>query len=197
MGDNLLPVDLGTGKTALAVSAGYGFSCALLNDHTVKCWGSGDFLGLGRVDSRGAQPNQMGDRLPAVDLGTGRTALAVSAGYSSTCALLDDGRVKCWGMNFVGQLGLGDSLNRGTQPRQMGDYLPAVDLGSCKVALGVSLGNAYGAGSGHVCVLLGNQRVKCWGAGGQLGIGDSLPRGDQPNEMGDNLPAVKLFSDTW
>ena len=31
-----------------------------------------------------------------VDLGTDRTALAVAAGHSHTCAILDDGSLKCW-----------------------------------------------------------------------------------------------------
>jgi Regulator of chromosome condensation (RCC1) repeat len=28
-----------------------------------------------------------------------------------TCAILDDNRVKCWGYNSYGQLGLGDDVN--------------------------------------------------------------------------------------
>lgn len=35
---------------------------------------------------------------------------------------------------------------------------------------------------------------QCWGLNllGSLGLGDSLPRGDEPGEMGDDLPAVSL-----
>jgi hypothetical protein len=42
--------------------------------------------------------------------------------------------------------------------------------------------------------LLDNQELKCWGnnTNGQLGLGDTAARGDNPNEMGDNLPAVDL-----
>jgi alpha-tubulin suppressor-like RCC1 family protein len=196
MGDQLPPVDLGTGKTAVAVSAGYNFTCALLNDKTVKCWGVADYLGLGRIDSRGAQPGQMGDNLPAVDLGTGKSAVAMGAGYSSACALLAGGSIKCWGMNYVGQLGLGDTVSRGMQPRQMGNYLPAVDLGACKPTA-VSLGNGASGGGVNVCAVLENATVKCWGGGGQLGLGDTLARGDEPGEMGENLPTVKLYSSAW
>jgi E3 ubiquitin-protein ligase HERC3 len=71
-------------------------------------------------------PGQMGDALPAVDLGTGRTALSVSAGYGYTCALLDDASVKCWGQG--GELGLGNDKSHGAAPGQMGDALPTVKL---------------------------------------------------------------------
>ena len=35
------------------------------------------------------------------------TAIAVTAGYADTCAVLSDGTVRCWGGNFYGQLGVG------------------------------------------------------------------------------------------
>ncbi len=36
--------------------------------------------------------------------------------------------------------------------------------------------------------------VKCWGNNdyGQLGLGDTDARGDQPSEMGTTLPAISL-----
>ncbi|MCX6014462.1 MAG: hypothetical protein NT020_02535 [Chloroflexales bacterium] len=83
----------------IQVTAGDRFSCALLNDGSVKCWGengSGQ-LGLGDTDARGDNTNEMGLYLPAVDLGTGRTATAIQSGLNHTCAILDNGSVKCWG----------------------------------------------------------------------------------------------------
>jgi alpha-tubulin suppressor-like RCC1 family protein len=195
MGDNLPPVDLGTGQLALSVSTGYGFTCALLASHQVKCWGEGEYLGLGRTDSRGAEPGQMGDALPAVDLGTGKQAVAMRGGSATTCAILSDGTLKCWGGNGGGALGLGDNLPRGTLPRQMGDNLPAVDLGIC-LPVSLALGNSYG-GSVATCVLVENGLLKCFGYGSLLGYEDTVTRGDEPGEMGDNLPFVKLFSDAW
>jgi alpha-tubulin suppressor-like RCC1 family protein len=131
MGDNLPPVDLGTGRTATAISAGHGHTCALLDNGTVKCWGAGGAqLGLGDTNnSRGDVPGEMGDNLPPVDLGTGRTATVITAGGTHTCAVLDDGTVKCWGENAFGQLGQGDTIARGDAPAQMGDALHPIDLG--------------------------------------------------------------------
>lgn len=39
----------------------------------------------------------MGDDLPVVNLGRGAKAIGVAAGLTHSCALLDTGRVKCWG----------------------------------------------------------------------------------------------------
>lgn len=61
-------------------------------------------------------------------LGTGRSARLVTAGGDYTCALLDDGTVKCWGFNAYGQLGLGDAISRGDAPGELGDQLPALSL---------------------------------------------------------------------
>ena len=55
--------------------------------------------------SRGDLPNQLGDDLPAIDLGTGLSAVQVTAGCDHTCVLLDDDSVKCFGYNNYGQLG--------------------------------------------------------------------------------------------
>src|SRR5436190_23144188 len=70
----------------------------------------------------------MGDALPAVDVGTGRTVRAVTTGDVYSCALLDDDTIKCWGNNANGSLGLGATTERGSSPGEMGDGLPAVDL---------------------------------------------------------------------
>jgi alpha-tubulin suppressor-like RCC1 family protein len=192
MGDNLPSVDLGTGRTALMIAAGAYHTCALLDDHTVKCWGMAaeGQLGLGSKSTRGTGPGQMGDLLPPVDLGAGHSAKAVSAKGWHTCALLDDDTVKCWGMNGLGQLGLGDQNNRGDDPGEMGDTLPAVDLGTGHAARNVV------AGLSHTCAVLDDSTIRCWGENtlGQLGLGDQYSRGDGPGEMGDALQAVDLGS---
>jgi alpha-tubulin suppressor-like RCC1 family protein len=189
MGATLPAVDLGPGRTTLQLTAGGGHTCARLDDGSVKCWGSNGSgqLGLGDAQHRGDSPGEMGAALPAVDLGPGRTALQLTAGGTHTCARLDDGSVKCWGSNGSGQLGLGDTQNRGDGPGQMGATLPAVDLGPGRTALQLT------AGFNHTCARLDDGSVKCWGNNGaQLGLGDKLSHGAGPGEMGATLPAVDL-----
>ena len=70
----------------------------------------------------------MGDSLTAVDLGAGKTARAITAGDSHTCAVLDNASLKCWGKNDSGQLGLGNTSTRGDGSEEMGDNLPVIGL---------------------------------------------------------------------
>ncbi len=190
MGNNLPAVDLGTGRTATAIAVGSQYTCALLDDSSVKCWGRNGVgqLGQGSITFLGDDPNEMGDNLPPVDLGTGRTATAITAANGHTCALLDNGNVKCWGNNSIGQLGQGNTTNLGDDPNEMGDNLSPVDLGTGRTAVAVSAGATFS------CALLDSGQLKCWGnnADGQLGLGDTAARGDNADEMGDNLPAVAL-----
>lgn len=188
MGSNLPTVHLGTGKYPVAMTSGYYHTCAILNDGNVKCWGANGSgqLGLGDTNHRGDQPNEMGDDLPNVDLGTGKVAIALAAAATHTCALLAGGTVKCWGGSASGQSGHGDTQNRGDGPNEMGDNLPEVDLGTGMVVTAIT------AGLETTCVVVNGNAVKCWGTNqwGNLGLGDKNSRGDQPNEMGDNLPIV-------
>ncbi|CAM9653843.1 unnamed protein product, partial [Hapterophycus canaliculatus] len=71
-------------------------ACVLLDDASVKCFGLNDFgqLGLGDTDARGHNATTMGDSLRPVDLGTGVTVVAMSAGADHTCVVLSGGSVK-------------------------------------------------------------------------------------------------------
>jgi len=70
----------------------------------------------------------------------------------------------------------------------MGDYLPYVNIDDSELPIQVS------AGEIHVCTILTNLQVKCWGGAdnGRLGYGDINYRGNNPNEMGGYLPFVQL-----
>jgi alpha-tubulin suppressor-like RCC1 family protein len=195
MGDSLPAVDLGSGKTATSITTGTEYTCVLLDDDSVKCWGRGHVgqLGNEKTEDRGDEDGETGDSFAKVDLGTNRTATAIAAGNFHTCAILDNSSIKCWGLNDSGQLGIGDTGNRGDGSHasglvQMGDRLPIVDLGAGRTARAIS------AGDRHTCVVLDNTYVKCWGENsyGQLGLGDNSTRGDNSSEMGDNLPVISL-----
>ena len=66
-------------------------------------------LGYGITNTIGDGPGEMGDNLPYVDLGTGRTAVSISVGDQHSCAVLDNAQLKCWGFNQYGQLGKGNT----------------------------------------------------------------------------------------
>lgn len=145
---------------ALAVTTGRDQTCALLDDHSVKCWGNNaeGELGLGDTRRRGASASDMGDALPAVDLGTGRTATAISAGRYHTCAILDDGSVKCWGMRAFSGAALDPANpNIGDEAGEMGDALPPLDLGPGSKA------RLLAAGYELSCAILEDGSARCWG----------------------------------
>jgi alpha-tubulin suppressor-like RCC1 family protein len=183
----LVAIDFGTGRTATAIAVGSEHSCALLDNSAVKCWGRNQYgqLGYGDTDSRGDGAGEMGNALLAINFGAGRTARAIAAGKYFTCALLDNFAVTCWGANTGGQLGLGDTTDR-TSPTA----LTAIDFGSGLTA------RALSAGDDHVCAILDDGALKCWGAAGngRLGSGGTSNIGDGTNEMGAKLAAVSLGS---
>jgi len=190
MGDALLPVDLGTGRTATAIGAAGDHTCALLDNSHVKCWGdnSRGQLGTGDAVNHGEAANTMGDALLQVDLGTGRTVQAIAIGGAHGCALTDNDRVKCWGANGHGQLGLGDQLDRGNAMVELGDNLGFVELGAQYTVLSI------GAGSHHSCAVIDDGTVRCWGrnSSGELGLGDTFDRGVNQGQMGDSLSLVDI-----
>lgn len=96
MGGNLGAANLGTGVVPVDLVSGMDFVCALTTAGGVKCWGrnANGQVGLGDIETYGDDPDEMGDNLPFVDLGTGRMVTSITAGTAHACALLDDGSVK-------------------------------------------------------------------------------------------------------
>ena len=107
------PVDLGAGRTAIALAAGDYHSCAVLDDGNVRCWGYGNEGQLGQGSRGHIGDNESPGSVAPVRLGDGRTATAITAGGNHTCALLDNGSVRCWGLAEYGQLGLGNTPSIG------------------------------------------------------------------------------------
>ena len=170
-------VAFAVGEKAVALSLGRFHSCALLDGGKVKCWGdnSRGQLGTGNNTAR----NTPG---AAVAFAGGENAVALVSGAYHVCALLNGGKIKCWGDNVRGQLGLGSNVNPQLAPTT------AVDLGLAHKAVSIT------SGYNHVCALLEEGSLKCWGDNGEgrLGLGDTTSRGTSASHMGDNLPYVKL-----
>jgi alpha-tubulin suppressor-like RCC1 family protein len=101
------------------------------------------------------------------------------AGTTHTCALLDNGAVRCWGDASAGKLGYGNTDNIGDDesPAAAGD----VDVGGPVVELAL--------GYSHTCARLAIGTIRCWGYGadGQLGYGNANDIGDDetPASAGD------------
>ncbi len=194
--DHISPIALEAPGVAIKIrklTSGGSHSCVLYekdNKDHVKCWGDNfrGALGVGNTrESYGDTPQSMGEYLPEVNVGLDKI-VDIRAHQGHTCVLSAQGKLKCWGENFNGQLGLGDQNSRGQLPSQMGSNLPEVDLG-----LPVKSLNG-GSFSSHSCATLINNQVKCWGSNyrGQLGYEDGISRGGKLEDMGGNLPFLSL-----
>jgi alpha-tubulin suppressor-like RCC1 family protein len=142
----------GLASGARAISAGgVDHTCALLNTGAVECWGWNHYGQLG--DGTTTEHHT-----PVTVSGLASGVQAIATGYDHTCALLNTGRVKCWGYNHERELGDGTTTNRLTPVAVSG--LP-------------SSVEAIAAGGGHTCALLSDGGFKCWGSNtrGQLGNG--------------------------
>lgn len=175
-----------------SICLGRHFTCAILGTNEIKCWGESTkgALGLANLTQIGAAPGEMGVNLPAVNIGTNRNPSKISCGDDHVCALLSSGAVTCWGDGSNGTLGQGSTENIGDDPGEMGDDLPVVDLGSN----GTVKAKDICSSKGYSCAVLHGGNVKCWGSNafGNLGIGSTENIGDEPGEMGDDLPEVDL-----
>lgn len=160
------PGDVVLGGLAVEITAGVAHACARLETDAIRCWGAGDRgqLGDGIPVAEGRLPATAGD------VPVGGPVRAVVAGGHHTCALLDGGRVRCWGDNDQGQLGYGHTW-------VIGDDEPAGAAGDVPLdgpAVSVV------AGLRHTCALLDDGALRCWGDGasGQLGRGSGPSVGD-------------------
>jgi alpha-tubulin suppressor-like RCC1 family protein len=178
IGDNETPatqanVAIGPNRTATAVTAGGGHTCAILDNGKVRCWGSGGSGQLGYGNTAAIGDNETPASAGFVDLGSGRTATAIAAGLVHTCAILDNEEVRCWGSGDDGRLGYGNE-------DMIGDDETPATAGPVNLGTGGLGAKAIAAGQEHTCVILTNDKVRCWGQGfeGALGYGNAEDIGD-------------------
>ena len=194
--DKFGPVDLdpdpGSVGTAKAITAGLGYTCAILGNDTVRCWGSGGSGQLGYGDTQSIGDNETPDSKGPVDLDPGPgvgTAKAIDAGDEHTCVVLrapNEDRVRCWGFNGFGQLGYGNTDDIGNTRATTPDTAGPVDLGAGRTATAIT------AGALHTCARLDDGSVRCWGRGstGRLGYCKETTIGD--NESPASVGPVDL-----
>ncbi len=144
------PVHVRGITTGTSIAAGYAQTCAVLASGLVECWGSNRLreLGLPRRIANTPTPHVV----PGV-----YHATQAAAGFDHTCALIVNGKVRCWGGDSIGQLG---NQRTGTE------FTPA-DV------VGLPPASSITAGFWFTCANLRGGLVRCWGLGsqGQLGVG--------------------------
>ncbi|HKE15317.1 MAG TPA: hypothetical protein VKB80_10650 [Kofleriaceae bacterium] len=143
--------DVPTGGRIKQVAAGASFTCALYEAGNIRCWGfNHGLLGYGHEDDLFG-PGNTPDLLPDVDVG-GPAAQIVTGG-SHTCALLESGDVRCWGLNTLYELGTGDQASIGDN-EVPGSRSPVL-LGGKATRISTS--------DHHTCALVAGGFVRCWG----------------------------------
>lgn len=133
-------------SNATALAVGGNHTCALLSDHTVKCWGA-NYAGQ---TGDGSTSNHSDPR-QVVGLSN---VVSLAAGRNFTCAAIDDGTVECWGdIDTVD----GTSITAATVPW-------------------VGHTSRLHSGGHGICAVVETTRVQCWGdnAHAQLGAGGPL-----------------------
>jgi alpha-tubulin suppressor-like RCC1 family protein len=137
---------------AISVASGGYFDCAILTDHSVKCWDDID-QGWHPRDKVGMIKEGLSwngeDVAQAISEGASQVhnTMSLSAGDNYVCALLQGGTVECWGKNSDGELGDGTAFDS-TKPVKV---------------VGVADATALVTDYMHSCVLIRDGSVKCWG----------------------------------
>jgi alpha-tubulin suppressor-like RCC1 family protein len=136
----------------VSVSTGYVTSCAVKRDGTAWCWGYAlNYYAAGGSTGPYAIPTPT--QVPGIT-----SAVSVSVGQDTACALLKGGTVACWG-GYIGFGTLGDGTFEGSTTPKAVESLSGATL--------VSVGES------SACALTAKGGVECWGDGelGQLGTG--------------------------
>jgi alpha-tubulin suppressor-like RCC1 family protein len=106
--DNPLPVAVaGLPSSVRAITTGGNFSCALMTDGGVTCWG---------LNAAGQLGDDTYKDSPApVDVaGLAGGVSVIAAGFYHACGVTKDGGVTCWGGNESGPLGIGTTSDSTT-----------------------------------------------------------------------------------
>ena len=160
-----LPVKVDGLDDAIDITAGHWHTCALRSAGSVSCWGSNHDGQLGNDDIG------VDSAAPVRARGVS-DAVSVSANGEHSCAVHATGEVSCWGDNWQGELGNGES-GAGMQssvPVKVSGVTDALEVAS---------------GFNHTCALRESGKVSCWGDNefGQIGNGQSFIEGVRDNSF--------------
>ncbi len=129
MGDNLLAINLGAGRTAKEISAGLDHTCVILDTNNLKCFGRNNYgqLGYDSITTLGDTAGEMA-ALTAINFGTGIVASEISSAYYGSCVITTNKWIKCFGNAGSGYLlNTSTTLNLGDVIGEVGDGLPWVN----------------------------------------------------------------------
>jgi alpha-tubulin suppressor-like RCC1 family protein len=154
------------GLTVTAIAAGSSYTCALLSNMTVWCWGSNRIGELGRGTFTAALPYGIASPAPVGTAApeTGFAMLSLGSGSSHACGVSNAGSLSCWGSNDQGELG-GGFLS--PDPRGAARLVGVAGLPVATVT------ELAAVGLFHTCAVQNDRTTWCWGLNnyGQLGIG--------------------------
>jgi len=103
---NVHIVDLGTSVTATMIDGVGQHTCAVTDDGSMQCWGVnthgqlGDGTCSSTINQNCSGDNRFpgeGDSTTDVSLSVGLSVIAATTGTDSTCAILSDHSIHCWG----------------------------------------------------------------------------------------------------
>lgn len=136
------------------VAAGYYHACAVLTDGKLRCWGRNEQGETGFDVSSTVIPTPM--EVPGLS-----NVQMVATTFATTCVLLADKSIKCFGSNQSGELGngVGSDMTTHSTPTAVVGINDATFLA--------------GSSAGHFCAIVTGGAIKCWGSNGsgELGSG--------------------------
>ncbi|MFZ4404359.1 MAG: hypothetical protein ACOYOK_09690 [Pseudobdellovibrionaceae bacterium] len=156
--------------TVKNVAAGNGFTCAVLSNNKVKCWGRNE---LGQSASTDVTKNITIP--PSTYIDSDKQYSSLAQGSVFTCGIAADtgdvGKVRCWGSNANNTLGRGDSTST---PDTDGAVLPATPYKkSASFIAGTKLFQQLYGGDNFMCGLGTDNKAYCWGENTYGQLGDS------------------------
>jgi alpha-tubulin suppressor-like RCC1 family protein len=157
----------------IQVKANMSFTCGLKSDQTVWCWGeNGDGqLGDG-TNTDASRPVQVSGLTGVTSIETGAANFA--------CALKTNHTMWCWGSNFAGQLGNGNSTSS-----------------NVPVQTNISSVSQISAGYAHTCALKTDGTVWCWGWNIYQMLGDGTHNWSNSPVRATSLTGVTQVRSGW